>query len=69
LSNQIIPLCSFCSFVEFVETLFRVRAIEALERMASSAAKQLLDSLAQGAPEARLTQEAKASLERLAVQR
>ncbi len=43
-----------------------LRAIEVLEQIATPEAKQVLDSLAQGAPEARLTQEAKASLERLA---
>ncbi len=43
-----------------------VRGIEVLEHIGTSEAEQLLQTLAQGAPEARLTQEAKASLERLA---
>jgi RNA polymerase sigma factor (sigma-70 family) len=42
-----------------------LRAIEALERAATPEARQLLESLAGGAPEVRLTQEAKAAMERL----
>src|SRR5262249_47214812 len=42
------------------------RAREALANTGTPAARELLKSLAQGAPEARLTQEAKAALERLA---
>jgi WD40 repeat protein len=45
-----------------------LRGIEALERAATPEAKQVLRSLADGAPEARLTREAKAALERLARQ-
>ena len=37
-----------------------------LEAIGSAEAKQLLESLANGAPEANLTREAKAALERLA---
>jgi WD40 repeat protein len=47
------------------ETLRAVRAIEVLEHIGSSDAATLLDRLAQGAAEDRLTQEAKASLKRL----
>jgi RNA polymerase sigma factor (sigma-70 family) len=47
------------------ERLRTLRAIEVLEHMATAEAKQVLSSLTKGAPEARLTQEAKASLERL----
>jgi hypothetical protein len=47
------------------ERLQTLRAIEVLEHIATAEAKQVLSSLAKGAPEARLTQEAKASLERL----
>jgi hypothetical protein len=42
------------------------RSIEVLERIGGPSAQELLRSLAGGAPEARLTREAKASLERLA---
>jgi hypothetical protein len=48
------------------EQLRVVRSIEALEYIATPAARELLEKLAAGAPEARLTREAKATLERLA---
>jgi WD40 repeat protein len=48
------------------ETLRAVRAMEILDSIGDQDACQLLESLAKGAPEARLTQEAKSSLERLA---
>jgi WD40 repeat protein len=47
------------------ETLAQLRAIEILEYIGNPAARQSLEILAQGAPGARLTQEAMASLERL----
>jgi hypothetical protein len=47
-------------------TLRSIRSIEVLEHIGTAEARQLLESLAKGAPEARLTLEAKASLERLA---
>jgi hypothetical protein len=47
------------------QRLREFRAVEVLERIGSQEARQLLKTLAEGAPEARLTQEAKASLERL----
>jgi hypothetical protein len=47
------------------ERLQALRAIEVLEHIGTEA-RQILKSLATGTPEARLTQEAKASLERLA---
>jgi hypothetical protein len=43
-----------------------LRAVEVLEHIATPEARGLLEELAKAAPEARLTQEAKASLERLA---
>jgi WD40 repeat protein len=43
-----------------------LRAVEALESIGTSEARQVLAKLAKGAPEARLTQEAKASLQRVA---
>src|SRR5262249_58814508 len=48
------------------EQLRALRAIAVLERIGSPAAKEVLEALAKGAPGAKLTQEAKASLERLA---
>ena len=48
------------------ETLQVVRAVEVLENIGTAEARELLKSLAKGVPEAVLTQEAKASLERLA---
>jgi RNA polymerase sigma factor (sigma-70 family) len=44
-----------------------VRAMEVLEYLGTPEARHVLAPLAQGAPQARLTQEAKASLERLAL--
>jgi RNA polymerase sigma factor (sigma-70 family) len=50
------------------ERLRALRVIELLERIGTLPAQELLKSLASGAPQARLTQEAKAALERLATQ-
>jgi WD40 repeat protein len=47
------------------EAIRVVRAVEVLEQIGTAEAKQLLQVLAQGAAEARLTQEAKLALERL----
>jgi WD40 repeat protein len=47
------------------DVLQAVRAIEVLERIGTAEAQQILNTLAQGMPEARATREAKASLERL----
>ena len=47
------------------EQLHTLRAVEVLEHIGSSEARQLLQTLAEGAPQAILTREAKAALERL----
>jgi WD40 repeat protein len=47
------------------ETLRGLRAIQVLEYVGSRSAREVLCALAKGAPEARLTQEAKTSLDRL----
>jgi hypothetical protein len=46
------------------ETLRRLRAVEAAERIETQGARQLLETWAGGAEEARLTREAKAALAR-----
>jgi hypothetical protein len=48
------------------EALRALRAVAVLEDIATREARQILAALAKGAPEARLTKEAKSSLERLA---
>ncbi len=48
------------------EQIYRVRAVETLQQIGSPEARRLLEILASGVPEARLTREAKASLQRLA---
>jgi hypothetical protein len=47
------------------ETLRSIRTVEVLEHIGSPEARQLLQKLASGAAEARLTRDAKAALERL----
>ena len=51
------------------EILRALRAVVVLEEIATPEARKVLQKLASGAPDARLTQEAKASLERLAKRR
>ncbi len=48
------------------ETLRTIRAITVLEQIGTPEAKAVLETLARGAPGARETEEARASLERLA---
>jgi WD40 repeat protein len=48
------------------ELLRRLRALEVLEHIATAEARDVLEKLAAGAPEARLTQEAKVAVDRLA---
>jgi WD40 repeat protein len=48
------------------QRLRELRAVEVLEALGSPRARRLLDGLAQGLPQARLTQEARGSLRRLA---
>jgi hypothetical protein len=48
------------------EPLRQVRAVEVLEHIGTPKARQVLQKLAEGAPEARMTQEAKRALQRLA---
>ena len=48
------------------EALRAVRSVEVLERCGTPAARQLLETLAGGAPAARMTREAKSALQRLA---
>jgi WD40 repeat protein len=47
------------------DALRQLRAVEVLEQIGTPAARQVLETLAQGAKESRLSHEAKASLERL----
>jgi len=48
------------------EKIRTFRALEVLEHIGTGEAQDVLKTLAQGAPEARVTREAKASLDRLA---
>jgi hypothetical protein len=53
------------NFVLSHEVLRQVRTVEVLEHIGSKEARQLLQVLAQGAPAAYLTEQAKAALQRL----
>ncbi len=53
------------ALIDSPEVLRGVRAIGVLERIGTPAARQVVESLASGVPEARVTQEAKATLGRL----
>ena len=52
--------------VRDVQALRDIRGVQVLEQIATAQARALLKNLAAGAPEAQLTQEAKAALQRLA---
>jgi hypothetical protein len=65
LSGRGVQLDDLDSSAPSAESLRNLRAVAVLEHIASAEARKLLDTLATGAPEARLTQEAKASLARL----
>ncbi|HEV3083538.1 MAG TPA: sigma factor-like helix-turn-helix DNA-binding protein, partial [Gemmataceae bacterium] len=67
--RRIEALLAVPTVVRSAEKLRRLRALEVLEHICSSQARELLDELAKGAPESRVTQEAKASLERLRIRR
>jgi len=54
--------------LQSLDCLRTLRALEVLENIGSAEAEQLLERLAAGAPQARLTQEAKGTLVRLAKQ-
>lgn len=51
------------------ERLQQLRSLEVLEQISTAPAERVLEEIAQGAPESRLTREAKTSLERLARRR
>ena len=58
-------LDSFGGKVVSADVVRRERALEVLEHMGGAEARELLEELAKGAPEAALTREAKAALARL----
>ena len=64
--RRIEALLASPSVVRSPEKLRAVRAIQVLELCDGPEARQALETLAKGAPEARLTRETKRSLERLA---
>ena len=64
--SRIEMLAEKCAPARSPERLRALRAVEVLENLGTPEAQRLLERLATGAPEAGLTQEAKASLERLA---
>jgi hypothetical protein len=65
--RRIEALLAAPGLVRSPEVRRQVRSVEVLERAGGAEARKLLEALARGAPEARLTQEAKAALARRAV--
>lgn len=65
LRRRVEALLADPGLVRSAETLRRLRAVEVLERIGSPEARQILETLVQGAPEARQTREAKTALARL----
>jgi hypothetical protein len=65
LRNRIEALLSDPGKVRLAETLRHLRVIEVLEHIGNPEARQILDTLSKGAPDARQTREAKAALGRL----
>jgi truncated hemoglobin YjbI len=51
--------------VQAPEQIRALRALEVLERIGNAEARRVLGAIAKGAPDARLTREARTSLERL----
>ena len=64
--RRIEALLDRASLLKSPQMLQSLRAVEVLERIGTTDAQRVLATLAAGAPEARLTQEAKAGAERLA---
>ncbi|HEY7312524.1 MAG TPA: sigma-70 family RNA polymerase sigma factor [Gemmataceae bacterium] len=59
------PLLTAAHMLRSPEAIAQVRAVQVLERIGTAEARQVLEKLATGAPAARQTREAKASLQRL----
>jgi RNA polymerase sigma factor (sigma-70 family) len=65
LRRRLESLLESCDLAKSPRQLREVRAVEVLEHLGTPAARKLLEALAGGATEARLTQEAKAALRRV----
>jgi hypothetical protein len=67
-AEQLLERLEGARFNPPAEELRSLRAVQALEQIGTREAREVLRALAGGAPETRLTREAKASMERLAKQ-
>jgi RNA polymerase sigma factor (sigma-70 family) len=67
--SRIAQLAEKCAPARSPERLRALRAVEVLEQVGTAEARSVLEALAKGAPEARLTLEARASLARLDARR